>query len=123
MEVFYRRTASECSLFDAPVCLGSLTQFTDLSVPVTGVLNGCPGISVMRHVIALESNSYLFHTGQLSGDPYCGKYIGMYDTLTIPYTIYPIPVANAGSDTGLCRNSSVLLMAMGGGTYEWNRAQ
>lgn len=40
------------------------------------------------------------------------------DTVTI--TVNPLPTANAGRDTTICRNDNLLLIATGGITYSWS---
>ncbi len=45
---------------------------------------------------------------------------GCSATDTTSVNIYPVPVANAGADTAICRGSSAMLKASGGVTYVWS---
>jgi gliding motility-associated-like protein len=38
---------------------------------------------------------------------------------TVVVTIHPLPIVNAGADTGLCQGTSVHLLATGATTYNW----
>ncbi len=42
-----------------------------------------------------------------------------YDTI-IYVTIYPLPIANAGSDAAICEGTSITLTATGGTSYTWD---
>lgn len=44
---------------------------------------------------------------------------GCSDTLTSPLTINPLPPINAGNDTSICPNNSVVMIASGGVSYQW----
>jgi gliding motility-associated-like protein len=46
---------------------------------------------------------------------------GCSDTLISPLTIYPLPSINAGNDTNLCPGNSVVLLATGGVSYQWEQ--
>ncbi len=39
---------------------------------------------------------------------------------TVPITIYPAPIANAGNDASICQGQNVTFYASGGVQYEWN---
>jgi gliding motility-associated-like protein len=45
---------------------------------------------------------------------------GCVDSSTVPVTVNPNPVANAGTDQSLCAGGSVNLSGAGGGSYVWN---
>lgn len=42
------------------------------------------------------------------------------DTLTQTVTIHPLPNVNLGNDITICQNDSIVLIAQGGGSYNWS---
>jgi len=44
------------------------------------------------------------------------------DTIQLRVNVNPLPIANAGNDTTVCRNTNILLNASGGNNYSWSPA-
>ena len=48
-----------------------------------------------------------------------GDSLGCIDTISQPITIYPLPIANAGTDQNVCDGTPLTLTASGGVSYIW----
>jgi len=47
---------------------------------------------------------------------------GCSDTASVTITVYPLPFANAGLDTTMCKGESVVLKGTGGSNFSWSPA-
>jgi gliding motility-associated-like protein len=110
------------------VCTGATAQFTDGSSAPSGSITswqwdfGDPS-SAPNNTSTLPSPSHVFSSsGTYSVTLIVTANNGCTDTLVIPVTVSPAPVANAGNDQTMCSGNppSVTLTATGGGTYVWN---
>ena len=61
------------------------------------------------------TSSGTFNVLLISGDT-----LGCIDSVSHPITIFPLPVASAGTDQNVCSGGSITLTASGGVTYVWH---
>lgn len=94
--------------FSAPAeCEGDNTSFTDLSTTSAGTINswqwnfGDAGTSGVQNPIHTYSGAGTFNATLVAGASN-----GCYDTITIPITINPVPIANF-SPTVACENTPI----------------
>lgn len=109
------------SFISAPVCLNSVSNFTDQSLPVSGTLNSWNWNFGDGNTSSQPNPSHVYSTsGNFSVKLIVINTSGCSDTITLPYTVNPNPVANAGNDIFICEDESVTLMASGGTTFSWS---
>lgn len=99
------------------VCLGSSTNFVDLTVnsPTTWDWDfGDGGVSTQQNPVYTYSNpgSYPVELVVYNG-------VG-FDTIVKVVTVFPNPTVNAGADQTICLGTAANLNATGGITYNWS---
>lgn len=119
---------------DANSCTNSaITTVTVNSIPVVNASSTassiCPGSSV-TFTSSGTASSYTWSGGVIEGTNLFPSVTDTYtvtgtdanlctNTAIITVTVLPLPVANAGPDTAICLNDSVLLTGTGGFSYVW----
>ncbi len=99
-------------------CINSVVSFTDQT---TGNDNywhwyfGDGATSFAHNPTHTYTSSGTFNVMLISGDT-----LGCLDTVSHPITIFPLPVASAGTNQNVCAGGSVTLTATGGVTYVWH---
>ncbi|HRH67362.1 MAG TPA: PKD domain-containing protein, partial [Bacteroidia bacterium] len=98
-------------------CINTSVGFTDQTNPPVSSWNwnfGDGNTSTAQNPTNVYDSAGTYTVTLVSGDA-----SGCSDTVTHQITIYPLPLANAGSDITICSGSSATLSASGGGTYSW----
>lgn len=106
-------------------CLDSVVTFTDASTDLDGTVVswhwdlGDP-FSVSDTATSKDT-SYLYSTtGTFIVQLITSSSNGCIDTINKPVTIFPLPNADAGTDTLVCEKDSVMLIGSGGTIYLWS---
>ncbi|MBK9524923.1 MAG: PKD domain-containing protein [Bacteroidetes bacterium] len=98
-------------------CINTTVGFTDQTNPPVSSWNwdfGDGNSSTLQNPSNVYDSAGTYTVTLISGDA-----SGCSDTVQHQITIYPLPLANAGSDQTICSGSSTTLSASGGGTYSW----
>ncbi len=95
-----------------PICAGASTTLT-AGGATTYSWSGGLGTANPLTVTPISTTTYMV-TGTSSG---CSG------TSSITINVNPLPTADAGSPQTMCSQSSAVLTASGGGTYQWNTGQ
>ncbi len=99
-------------------CINSVVNFTDNT---SGNVNywhwyfGDGATSFAQNPTHTYLTSGTFNVLLISGDT-----LGCLDSITQPITIFPLPVASAGTDQNVCSGGSITVTAAGGVTYVWH---
>ena len=99
-------------------CINSVVNFNDQT---SGNVNywhwyfGDGSSSFLENPSHTYTSSGTFNVLLISGDT-----LGCIDSVSHPITIFPLPVASAGTDQNVCSGGSITLTASGGVTYVWH---
>ncbi|REJ84858.1 MAG: PKD domain-containing protein [Bacteroidetes bacterium] len=102
------------------VCQGNASNFINNTTISSGSVSsyywnfGNASTSGQSHPVVNYSNPGNYNVQLIATSSF-----GCSDSVTAPVIVYPRPIANAGSDTVICRNSSATLSASGGTSYTW----
>ncbi len=104
----------------ANVCLGEQANFMDASTSSSAITNWSWNFGDGNSsTIPNPANTYAA-AGNYNISLTITNADGCTSSITQPLTVYPLPIANAGTSQTICEGGSVNLSGNGGVTYVWN---
>lgn len=101
------------------VCLGSIINFTDQSVSASTITNWWWNFGdSLTSTVQSPAHTYSF-AGSHTVSLVLTNSSGCTDSIAHTVNVFPLPTANAGTDTAICSGHSVTLTATGGNAYSW----
>ncbi len=102
-------------------CAGTYVTFSNTSTTTNGAINSWDWNFGNGVTSTLANPSAIYYTaGNYSVSLIATTSHGCTDTVTQSIVINPLPTVDAGSNTNLCKGSSVTLTATGGSSYVWS---